>query len=1256
MTKTLSAGARQLPLRHISIRVPWNDTSWEGRVCKNPGENIACLILPRIRASRLDETENELAGKSWQDMSQSELPPCAAEHGQFMAPFEITRQLNHPYAENSKAHKHLLPTPYRYAAYSAAAIPFNWMLRDSAEEKAAELELGYQADVETHADETMGFKTSWVQEKVNQLVMVDTFFSAIQPEKSLVFFYAKRTPLAEDTRRVIIGVGRVLNVGDPVEYRYSEAGPLKSILWERNIQHSIRNDFKDGFILPYHALLEYLGTSPDEDPLKYIAFAPDDQFSAFSYGSEHVTNDGAIGSILSCIKALQNIQTIIPGPWRQVMTWLDDRLNELWGMRGPCPGLGSALTAFGVENGSLIAYELERMLLEKPETAGSDPWLLVDRLFTNPEKFPPDIGRKIGKTIQNTWRSLPDERRALLKLLSRFELTSDQATRYYVHEDKQRAAYGIKVGDAELIVNPYRLFEIDRLTPDPINLSIIDRGVFSDLSIQQKYPLPDPSRLTDAFDPRRVASFVVHQLDQAALIGHTLQARDSIIQQIRELDVQPACPVTGDHMAAIELAFEPRVHLVKLHDDTPAYQLDDLYRFGDKIRSAINRRLSGMRHTCTINWAQLLDQAINIPVDPTDQSEIEARKEKTAALEELYSSRFSVLIGPAGTGKTTLLKVLCHEPSIERGGGILLLAPTGKARVRMETQTGISGAQTIAQFLYGLDRYEPQAGRYRFSDKTPAVSNYKTVIIDESSMLTEDQLAAVLDAVQGVERLILVGDPRQLPPIGAGRPFLDVVQKLMPPNAESISPHIGPGYAELTVRRRQVGLTRDDLLLAEWFSGRALDPGADEIWEKIEEGKPSEHLRFVQWETPDQLQDILLDTLVQELKLKDRTDARNFELSIGGSEYQNLVFFWASRQDQKGACSKAEDWQILSPVHNNPFGVEALNRLIQATFRTKTKEWASQRFNRKIPKPMGREEILYGDKVIQTRNEKRYHVYPKEGSLQYIANGELGIAVGQYKTKKMTFTPNALEVEFSSQPGYKYSYSGSDFGDEGNPVLELAYALTVHKTQGSEFGITFVVIPNPCRLLSRELLYTALTRQRNKIIILHQGSLHEIKSFSEDHHSESAARLTNLFNAPKPVIVQERFLEDRLIHRTAKGLCVRSKSEVIIATQLDHAGIEYVYDGKFIGQDGTARYPDFVIDDSETGKRYYWEHLGMLKKSDYRNRWEKKIIWYEQQGVLPIEKGGGVNGILLTTIDHPDGGIDVTEIQNKIDLIKGNHG
>src|SRR5450759_3484116 len=101
MTKNLSAGARKLPLRHIYIRVPWNATDWSGVICKKPGENISCLVLPRIHSSRKDALETNLSGKTFQDLKQEDLPPCVSEHGQFMAPYELTRIVQHPYAESS---------------------------------------------------------------------------------------------------------------------------------------------------------------------------------------------------------------------------------------------------------------------------------------------------------------------------------------------------------------------------------------------------------------------------------------------------------------------------------------------------------------------------------------------------------------------------------------------------------------------------------------------------------------------------------------------------------------------------------------------------------------------------------------------------------------------------------------------------------------------------------------------------------------------------------------------------------------------------------------------------------------------------------------------------------------------------------------------------------------------------------------------------------------------------------------------------
>ena len=113
---------------------------------------------------------------------------------------------------------------------------------------------------------------------------------------------------------------------------------------------------------------------------------------------------------------------------------------------------------------------------------------------------------------------------------------------------------------------------------------------------------------------------------------------------------------------------------------------------------------------------------------------------------------------------------------------------------------------------------------------------------------------------------------------------------------------------------------------------------------------------------------------------------------------------------------------------------------------------------------MGLEEIVYGAKVIATQNQRRKDVWPDQDALHYVANGEIGVIVGEFKGKNATYKgyPRRVEVELSSQPGYAYKYWPSEFGgDDGNPPLELGYAITVHRGQGSEFGRTFLVLPNP---------------------------------------------------------------------------------------------------------------------------------------------------------------------------------------------------
>ncbi len=1264
----LASGARRLPTHHITVRVPWHDAGWEGTVCDRPQENTSCLILRRIGENRKDENEVRCAAKRFDELNSDDLPPCVSEHAQFMAPFELRRTIDHPYVEfYPETHGHFAPTPFVHPPYSAACIPFRWMLRECVEGNGKNGEIGLaerlqldwvpDREPEIHNQSGKEVRTDWVQERENQLVLLDTFFGALRPEESLCFFYAKRTPLSEQSRRVIIGVGRVLSVGVATEYKYAtKKPPLRCVLWERNVGHSIRPGFDDGFLFPYKEALA-LADREGVDPEEFVAFAPDEHFDAFSYGSELLTHDGAVASLIACAGALHRIRGRIEGPWDKALAWIDTQLNRLWQARGAFPGLGSALSAFGYEwgfqHGSLLAYEIE--LLREREGGGS-PWALADAVMEDPAKLGGPTAKLLFASLRRGWKRMSAERRALLELLSRCAISEDQALRVY--DPTERADAGIDETDDQFLANPYLLFERDRRAVDPIAFGAVDRGLFPDESVRREFPVPLPSQVEDPADPRRVRALVVDLLEEAALQGHTLLPRSWVIRRARERALQPPCPLGENVLDATEESFGTVIERAATRAGEPAYQVARLAECRAIIRREAMGRKKGRPHAADYDWRALVDRGLDQPL-PRDAVEREleerARREKAKALEQIYRSRLSVLVGAAGTGKTTLLRMLCALEEVA-ARGLLLLAPTGKARVRLEEQTGLRGSGlTLAQFLNRFQRYNGDTGAYFPNRKAARCGDYRTVIVDESSMLTEEQLAALIDSLTNVERLVLVGDPHQLPPIGAGRPFVDIVNELTPENIETAFPRCGPCYAELTIPRRQQGEAREDMLLSSHFSGRPLDPGADTVWDALAEGDTG-RLGIIQWDHPQDLHEKIVEELVRALKLEGPEDELGFEESLGGERYGDIpwAFFWSRFGEKPGAAAKAETWQMLSPVRAGLVGVDALNRMIQDRFRRKVRELAQTKgWRRKVPPPVGRQALLYGDKVINVINQRRRDVWPSPDGEAYIANGDIGVVVGQYKTKKLRGLPWKLEVEFAGQLGHKYGFYRGEFGDEGSNPLELAYCLTVHKTQGSEFGLTFVVLTNPCWLLSRELLYTALTRHQDRLVILHQGPLAAYRRYSGDEYSEIARRVTNLFSDPLPrevtIGAQSRFLEDWLIHRTERGGLVRSKSELVIANMLHARRIEYAYEQPLVLPGGRVRYPDFTIADHARGVTFYWEHLGLLDDPRYRARWEKKRAEYIEAGISPWQDGEGEAGTLIETRDEPGGALDTRRIARLIE-------
>lgn len=1248
------------PVKHLSVRVPWHDAGWNGTVCADPSNNSACLKLKSIAEEKDEGREAELAGRHFNGLQSGELPPCLGERVAFMSPRGVDWERTHPYRlNNEKSYSHFKATPLYLGPYSAAAIPFRWMLKESFSTRYGEAGLCdlYPLDaMNEDLEPDLGFRTVWWQDHRNQTELLETFWAHVKKEDSLVFFYAKQVPLVDDApgRRILVGVGRVKSIGPLIEYQYhgSPEGKLRSLLWERMIGHSIRADFKDGFLMPYHEALEKSGDGAAFDPAEVVGFAPEERFTEFSYATEHVGDDAAIEALLSMRAALLRASELFGADVRKQEQWIDVELGRLWRKRGPFPGMGVVLHANGVPMGNFIAQALS-------DRAGikDSPWAVWFSALDAPaDYFRPELANRIDGTIARAWKLMGPERRAFLELLSRVDLSQAQANALVTPEERRRL--GVNAEDHNFIGNPYLLYEATRLTTTPLSINSVDRGLFPASSVRGRFPVPEPSRVSTLVDSRRLRALSIRELEEAAVQGDTLVPRERIIHKLRHKDHrddEQQTLVTGDLLKVAEDdRFAGEVWVVKMANGKPAYQLERLGAAGGLIKETVERRRAGRRHHLIADWRGELDglPLRALPKDEIDADERKARDEKAAALEEIANARISVLVGSAGTGKTTLLSALCKHPDV-RKGGILLLAPTGKARVRMETAILDQGngssakAYTLAQFLTP-DRYDPSTQRYQLIGNQNK-RKYSTVIVDESSMLTEEMLAALLESLSGVERLILAGDLKQLPPIGAGRPFVDIVERLKPVAFVGGFPRVGPSYAELTVLRRQQDVQDlDGQELAEWFGGEP-GPSHDSVFEILCGIRESETVKVVCWQTPDELKEKLPGVLADHLGFDRGADETiEFSRSLGGSVFNGCAYF---RRGKAGA--KAEEWQILSPSRQKPWGMESLNRLIHQRYKSRQIRDASKpSIEPRFLKPQGNQQIVYGDKVINNRNRKltENRRFPKVSG--YLANGEVGMVIGQVRTSKWRYTPREMHVEFSTQPGYSVKFFSSDFSEERATDLELAYALTVHKAQGSEFKTVLLVLPQSNYMLSRELIYTALTRQTKKLVILLQGSAGDVLRISSEEYSDSAKRLTNLFAPPNPVAIGNRLLEDRLIHRTARGEAVRSKSEVIIANLLDAAGVDYRYEEKLeIG--GVTKLPDFTIDDDDTGVKYYWEHLGMLPDERYRRRWNDKLKWLRGHGIVPREEGGGEAGTLIVTRDSDDGGIDSEAVSKLIGELFG---
>jgi ATP-dependent exoDNAse (exonuclease V) alpha subunit len=704
--------------------------------------------------------------------------------------------------------------------------------------------------------------------------------------------------------------------------------------------------------------------------------------------------------------------------------------------------------------------------------------------------------------------------------------------------------------------------------------------------------------------------------NKAAENGDTLLSVNELTERLNALNLQRTTVVPINYIVSNLEFLKLQLDHFKT-EDLEALQLKHYSIVENYLRKTLIARAKKELEPFNESWDKLIKETIadnNIKFDDKNPRHIAALNDQVIALKQITSRKISILHGPAGTGKTTVLGALFRCKELIKDG-VLLLAPTGKARVKLGNMAN-SEAFTIAQFLNQQKRFDWARMKPKFigPEKYKAEQN---VVIDECSMLTEDILYALFQALDmgHVQRIILVGDPYQLPPIGAGRPFADLCAHLdlLEEGNADFSASISMARLKEVVRTVE-GENSDTLTLASWYSGIKPTKNADSIFSKIGNNDLLNDLKILCWQDEKELLENLNKILIDEIGLDDKNDydTLNEFLGIDGGDIDT---------------SKIEAFQLLSPVKAPYWGSFNLNRKFQQQFRGGLKNTVD----------IGDYQIGLYDKVIQTINEWR-EGYP-DGEEYQLSNGQLGLVKSTVKGfANVVFAGIDDEITF----GYK-SQRNND-SDDSN--LELAYAITVHKSQGSDFDYVFLIVPKTGRIISRELIYTALTRAKKRLILLVEGDTpHWIINLSKPQYSETAKRNTHLFRPSVREAKSSIPFAEGLIHKTKKeGLLVRSKSEVIIANILIEKGIEFEYERQYTGKSGQKRIPDFTFIDA-AGDLIFLEHLGMMSVPSYVVDWEKKKKFYEENDFKFHEN-------LFTTTESEIGGIDSIAIEKEIMKIK----
>ena len=662
--------------------------------------------------------------------------------------------------------------------------------------------------------------------------------------------------------------------------------------------------------------------------------------------------------------------------------------------------------------------------------------------------------------------------------------------------------YGVSTLFAVKIFKKYGNDAIKIVQDNPYQLSkdIYGIGFFSADSIALSMGI-------EKDNPLRIRAAIAHVLAASREQGHCYQELEHIKNEVEKLLKQDFKELVETEVVGMERDNELKTRLKKNEEDAvKCYYSKTLYY--DELHTAeIIKKFIVRKVEVDIGRIEKWLNSYN------ERQEFPLSDEQYNAVLGVTQHAFSILTGGPGCGKTTTTKALVKLLKAMKKK-ITLAAPTGRAAQRMTEVIG-DNSQTIHRLLV----WQPVSGQFRKNQEEQLDADF--IIIDEVSMLDISLAASLLKAIPSTAQILFIGDANQLPSVGAGNVLKDLIdsrkvtlfqlvkvfrqaqQSQIIKYAHQINNGEIPKI-ESPINQPKIWSEKKDCL---FFDSEEATKDQVNFIKKIRTSMKyvieNEGVAFVKESTPDGIEDTyksvtleddyyIESTSPQEIEEIRKQGVRSYIFSVPKDflhanintllksdthalalrEVLKTIHPWSSlnygftasemivrlySQTIEQRVGKELEVQILSPMTVGSLGTRNLNQLVQSRYNPEN--------NNKPVLQMGDRLFRLGDRVIQRRNNYDLEVFNGDiGEIRSIDNLEVNLTV----------TYN------NGTASRNVHYVKQDIID-----LDLAYAITIHKSQGSEFDVIIIpLVMQHFTMLYRNLIYTALTRAKKMAIFV----------------------------------------------------------------------------------------------------------------------------------------------------------------------------